>query len=193
MPAGTKAFERPRPAPDAGLERVGNYETERFYTHRLSLLNRLIARTTKQMLVDPFGLSQMEWRILVQLEHRSPSKIADIHDRSLMQKPQISSALPRLIRNGHVARKDDPADARAPYFAITEEGLKLYRAVVRVSRKRQQSLEALLSERERKVLETAIDRLIASFVHEEFDPADGAFQVAANSSRDTRLIKGRNK
>ena len=100
MAAGANAFRARNSY--SGLERIGNYETERFYTHRLSLLNRLIARTTKQMLADPFGLSQMEWRILVQLEYRSPSKVAEIHERSLMQKPQISSALPRLIRNGYV-------------------------------------------------------------------------------------------
>jgi DNA-binding MarR family transcriptional regulator len=141
------------------------------------------------MLADPFGLSQMEWRILVQLEHRSPSKIAEIHERSLMQKPQISSALPRLIRTGYIARTDDPTDARAPYFAITEQGLKLYRAVVRVSRKRQESLEALLSERERKVLDAAIDRLIGSFVHDELDRVDGASRVLAAPARHTRLIK----
>jgi DNA-binding MarR family transcriptional regulator len=178
---GTKAV-RPRNS-YAGLERIGNYETERFYTHRLSLLNRLIARTTKQMLADPFGLSQMEWRILVQLEHRSPSKVAEIHERSLMQKPQISSALPRLIRNGYIARKDDPRDARAPFFAITEEGLKLYRAIVRVSRKRQQSLESLLSEREREILDGAIDRLIASFVRGESGELGGGSQFQSARSR----------
>ncbi len=67
-----------------GLRRTGIYESGTFYTHRLSLLNRLLARTTKEMLARQFGLSQMEWRVLIQLEHRSPSKISEMHERCLI-------------------------------------------------------------------------------------------------------------
>jgi DNA-binding MarR family transcriptional regulator len=153
-------------AQSKGLRRIGAYESGRFYTHRLSLLNRLIARTTKQMLSDEFGLSQMEWRVLIQLEHRSPSKIAEMHERSLIPKPQLSSVLPTLIRRGFVVRDDDPDDARAPYFALTEEGLQLYRAVMKVSRKRQRKLELILSREERASFEVAVDHLIALFTSE---------------------------
>ena len=59
-----------RPAPPEGgralgLQRTGSYESEAFYTHRLSLLSRLIARETRQMLAEPFGLSQMDWRVRI--------------------------------------------------------------------------------------------------------------------------------
>ena len=169
------AAARRRAAKPRGMQRSGSYETESFYTHRLSLLSRLLARTTKRMLGEPFGLSQMEWRILVQLEHGSPARIADIHERSLCPKPQISSSLPRLLRAGYVVREDNPSDARAPYFAITEEGLRLYRAVMRRSRKRQQALEALLGPAERAGFESALDRLIAALLAEE---AEDLFEAA---------------
>ena len=145
-----------------GLRHAGSYESEAFYTHRLSLLSRLLARETRQMLEEPFGLSQMEWRILVQLEHASPSKISAIHARSLLPKPQISSALPSLIEKGYVARENDLTDARAPFFSITVYGLQLYRSVMRVSRKRQRRLELLLSAGERATFSKAIDELIAA-------------------------------
>jgi DNA-binding MarR family transcriptional regulator len=164
-----------------GLRREGAYESAVFYTHRLSLLNRLIARTTKAMLADRFGISQMEWRILVQLEDRSPSKIAEIHERSLVQKPQISSALPDLVQRGYVVRRDDPNDARAPWFAITKEGLQLYRAVIRLSRKRQRGVESLLSETERAGFEAAVDRLIAFFLEED----SGERMFAADAAQPT--------
>jgi DNA-binding MarR family transcriptional regulator len=164
-----------RSAPSRGLRRTGAYESGRFYTHRLSLLSRLIARTTKQMLAQQFALSQMEWRVLIQLEHRSPSKVAEMHDRSLVPKPQISSVLPQLIRKGLVVREEDPADARAPYFALTENGLQLYRAVMRVSRKRQRGLELVLNERERATFETALDHLIAHFTERSRQDGDGGF------------------
>jgi DNA-binding MarR family transcriptional regulator len=149
-----------------GLRRVGAYESDRFYTHRLSLLNRLIARTTKQMLAGGFGLSQMDWRVLIQLEHRSPSKIAEMHERSLVPKPQLSAVLPALIRRGFVVREDNPDDARAPYFALTEGGLQLYRAVMKVSRKRQRKLELMLNRQERASFEAAVNHLIDFFKSE---------------------------
>jgi DNA-binding MarR family transcriptional regulator len=174
LPRGS-APPRRRAAKPRSLCRSGSYETEYFYTHRLSLLSRLLARTTKRMLGDPIGLSQMEWRILVQLEHSSPARIADIHERSLCPKPQISSSLPRLVRAGYVLRADNPSDARAPFFAITDEGLRLYRAVMRLSRKRQQALEALLGRAERAGFEAALDRLIAALLAEE---AEGLSEAA---------------
>lgn len=146
--------------PERKERRTGSYESQSFYTHRLSLLSRLIARETRDMLADPFGLSQMEWRTLIQLEYVSPSKVGEISARSLLQKPQISLALPSLIARGLVVRTDDPADARAPYFAITEKGLRLYHEVMKISRKRQRRLESLLSERERASFSKAVDRLI---------------------------------
>jgi DNA-binding MarR family transcriptional regulator len=160
-----------RPAPPEGgralgLQRTGSYESEAFYTHRLSLLSRLIARETRQMLAEPFGLSQMDWRVLIQLEHVSPSKISEIHSRSLLAKPQISSALPPLIKSGYVVREEDPEDARAPFFSITEKGLQLYRSVMRLSRKRQRRLELLLSESERATFSKAIDKLISALLAE---------------------------
>lgn len=147
---------------DLGLRHAGSYESETFYTHRLSLLSRLLARETRQMLEEPFRLSQMEWRILVQLEHVSPSKISEIHARSLLPKPQISSALPSLIEKRYVAREDDLTDARSPFFSITVYGLQLYRSVMRVSRKRQRRLELLLSAGQRAAFSKAIDELIAA-------------------------------
>ena len=141
--------------------RVGAGESTDFFTHRLSLLNRLLARDTRTML-EPFGLSQMEWRILIQLEQVSPSKISEISARSLLQKPQLSVALPPLIDKGCVTRDDDPTDARAPYFAITEKGLALYRSIMREARRRQRRFEALLEESQRLHFSAAVDRLISA-------------------------------
>jgi DNA-binding MarR family transcriptional regulator len=174
-----KAAKRPQ-----GLRRVGTYESRRFYTNRLSLLSRLLARNTKQMLAEQFGLSQMEWRVLIQLEVRSPSKIAEIHERSLVPKPQLSSVLPVLIRKGLVVRENDPADARAPYFALTEDGLALYRAVMRVSRKRQRKLEFILSEHERVAFSAAVDHLILFFAEQVGRAGGSLFDDELDSIRD---------
>jgi DNA-binding MarR family transcriptional regulator len=159
-------FASPEGRATLGLRRTGSYESEAFYTHRLSLLGRLIARETRQMLDEPFGMSQMEWRVLIQLEHVSPSKISEIHSRSLLAKPQISSALPSLIKSGYAVREDDPEDARAPLFSITEKGLQLYRSVMRLSRKRQRRLELFLSDNERATFSKGIDKLISALLAE---------------------------
>jgi DNA-binding MarR family transcriptional regulator len=118
-------------------------------------------------MLEPFELSQMEWRILIQLEQLSPSKISEISARSFLQKPQISVALPPLVKRGCVARKEDPDDARAPYFAITETGLLLYRSVLRGARKRQRRFELLLGDDERGHFSAAVDTLIATLLADE--------------------------
>jgi DNA-binding MarR family transcriptional regulator len=144
-----------------GQRRVGAGESRDFYTHRLALLNRLLARDTRLML-EPFGLSQMEWRILIQLEQASPAKISEISTRSLLQKPQLSLALPPLIAKGCVTRESDPDDRRAPYFAITEKGLSLYRSVMREARKRQRRFESLLDSDQRRHFSAAVGALISA-------------------------------
>lgn len=159
-----KASRKSKPL--GGLHRTGTYETRGFYTHQVALLHRLIARSTKQAFDRMFGITQMEWRILIQLEYRSPSKISELHERTFMQKPQISLALPNLIRKGYVVRADDPDDARAPNFAITQKGLELYREVLRVTKKRQEGLESLFSKSERKVFESCFKRLIDFYLEE---------------------------
>jgi len=158
-----------------GLARSSDYPTGRFYTRQIALLSRLIARTTKPAFDRLFGISQMEWRILVQLEYHSPSKIAEMYERSLMPKSQISSALPTLIRKGYVIRENDPDDARAPYFAVTAEGLTLYKAVLRVSQRRQDGLESLLTRQERKIFADALDRLVEFYLAEDARHGDGLF------------------
>jgi DNA-binding MarR family transcriptional regulator len=158
-----------------GLIRRSDYPTGHFYTRQIALLSRLIARTTKPALDRLFKISQMEWRILVQLEYRSPSKIAEIYERSLMPKSQISSALPALIRQGYVVRADDPDDARAPYFAITPAGLALHKAVLKVSQRRQKGLESLLTRPERKVFAAALERLVEFYLAEDARHGDGLF------------------
>ena len=167
----------------AGLHRKGAYETRGFYTQQVALLHTLIERSTKQEFERMFGITQMEWRILVQLEYRSPTKISEIHERTLMQKPQISSTLPALIKKGYAVRESDPADARAPYFAITGDGLRLYKEVLRVSRKRQKGLESLLSRQERKTLKSTFQRLIDFYMAEHRRGGDAMFIVSPRTRR----------
>jgi DNA-binding MarR family transcriptional regulator len=174
-PKNATVKKRQAKAGARGLTRTSGYPTGRFYTRQIALLGRLIARTTKPAFERLFNISQIEWRILVQLEHRSPSKIAEMYERSLMPKSQISSALPALIRKGYVVRANDPADARAPYFAITAAGLTLYKAVLKVSKRRQDGLESLLTRQERKIFADALDRLVEFYLAEDARSGDSLF------------------
>jgi DNA-binding MarR family transcriptional regulator len=170
----TATVKKPQ-AKTRGLTRSSDYPTGRFYTRQIALLSRLIARTTKPAFDRLFNISQLEWRILVQLEYRSPSKIVDMYERSLMPKSQISSALPTLIGKGYVVRASDPDDARAPNFAITPEGLSLYKAVLKVSQRRQDGLESLLNKQERKIFGDALDKLVEFYLVEDARSGDGLF------------------
>lgn len=165
------------------LERASSYESENFYSNRIAILGRLMARTTNRMLNERFGLSPAEWRILIQLAYRSPSKISEMYERTLIKKPEISGALRLLAQRGYAYRSNDTDDARSPNFWITPEGLKLYRSAMRVTRRRQRGLESLLTKSQREVFSSVLDRLITFYFEEERRGSDAMFSESSRKSK----------
>jgi DNA-binding MarR family transcriptional regulator len=177
---------RARTSVGKGVHHAGIYETRHFYTSQIALLHRLISRTMKRAFDVMFGMTLMEWRVLAQLEYRSPSKISEIHERSLMQKPLTSTALRSLVENGYAVRESDPYDARAPNFYITEKGLQTYKAVLAVTRKRQHGLESLFTAQEQKIMAAAFTRLIEFYTDEERQRDNGMFAKTPKPKRKRR-------
>ncbi len=81
------------------------------------------------------------------------------------------------------SRANDPDDARAPYFAITAEGLALYKAVLKVSKRRQDGLESLLTRQERKIFADALDKLVEFYLAEDARDGDGLFDDGQSQTR----------
>jgi DNA-binding MarR family transcriptional regulator len=72
-------------------------------------------------LVADFGLSAARWLILGALRD-GPATIAAVARRRGLRRQSARESVERLERAGLVARAPNPADARAPLFALTAAG-----------------------------------------------------------------------
>jgi DNA-binding MarR family transcriptional regulator len=145
---------------------TSNWEVKDFLTFRINILYRLLDRQLKKMLADRHQLSIAEWRVLGQLATNSPTTVRGIAATTYMAKSQISRAAARLVRSGYALRGKDANDERSAVFAITKEGQKKYKTVMRMNQERQRRLLAQLEPSERRVMFEATTKLIG-FVRRE--------------------------
>jgi DNA-binding MarR family transcriptional regulator len=145
---------------------TSQWEIKDFLTFRINILYRLLDRQLKKMLADHHHLSIAEWRVLGQLATNSPTTVRGIAATTYMAKSQISRAAARLVRSGYAFRGKDAKDERSAIFAITKEGQRKYKTVMRMNQERQRRLLAQLEPSERRVMFEATAKLIA-FVRRE--------------------------
>lgn len=72
-------------------------------------------------LVAPDGLTASRWLTLGAVAH-GPLSVAGIARRRGLRRQSAAEAVAQLEAAGLVVRAPDPADARAPLVALTEEG-----------------------------------------------------------------------
>jgi DNA-binding MarR family transcriptional regulator len=138
---------------------IGTWDIREFLTFRLNILYRLLDRQTTKILVDKFGLSLAEWRVLSRLAANSPMTVRKIAAMIHLDKAQISRAAASLIRRGYAVRTEDPTDGRSTSFSITSVGRKRYQTMLPVSRNRNRDLLKQLGSGQRRELFEAIAKL----------------------------------
>jgi len=72
-------------------------------------------------LVADLGLTAARWLLLGALQD-GPATIAAVARRRGLRRQSAREGMERLERAGLVARSPNPADARAPLFALTDHG-----------------------------------------------------------------------
>ena len=91
-----------------------------------------------------FRLSITEWRVLLHLAEHSQLTASRIVEVTAMEKSKVSRALSRLEERGFVSREVAEEDHRSKLIRLTENGARLYRAIVpRVLDWEKEWLEAL--------------------------------------------------
>jgi DNA-binding MarR family transcriptional regulator len=134
-------------------------ELETFFPYRLAVLAEQVSLATAQVYRERFALSRDEWRVLAALANQGEVRAADVKDRTTLDKMQVSRALARLESEGLVSRSPDPEDGRAWRVRLLPAGTALYRKIVPMVRAREEYLLSDLSEHERQLLATAIDKV----------------------------------
>jgi DNA-binding MarR family transcriptional regulator len=138
-----------------------------FPTFRISLLAKIMDRVTIRALARQTDLSYARWRVLARLRHlKDGGTVGDIAALAWVDRAEVSRAVGVLEGLGLVARKDNPADRRAPVLRLTAEGNLVYRDVLRERTAFHESLLATLSPQERTTLDGLFSRIGERLVSE---------------------------
>lgn len=76
--------------------------------------------------LEPFGLSRMQFNMLRMLIEEDEHQLVRLAERLLVTRSTITRLIDQLAARGLVRREDDPADRRARLAFITEAGRALW-------------------------------------------------------------------
>ncbi|WP_164737154.1 MarR family winged helix-turn-helix transcriptional regulator [Georgenia sp. SYP-B2076] len=88
---------------------------------QLSLINRR-SRTFVTVVAQTFGLQPTQVQLLVSIYRAGECRLASLAEQQLVDPSVISRQIGTLERDGLLARRPDPQDARAALISLTDEG-----------------------------------------------------------------------
>ncbi len=158
----------------ARLPRKPAYEPQKLLTHRILVLSNTLGRGAVQLYARRFGIPLAEWRLLATLATTGPASVAGLAKALGTDKGWISRTATALVDKGLAVTKDDEHDGRRFHLSLTSAGRTLYDRIVPAAIERQRRLLAVLSDRERKLLDDLLGRLQqqAEAIAEEDAPRD---------------------
>lgn len=137
------------------------FDLLQFFPYRVAVLAERVSQAIAQVYLDRFELSRAEWRVLAALGCNESMAARDIGPYSTLDKMQVSRAVARLEEAGLIRRVEDKEDGRAKIISLTPSGRTLYQRIVPLVQARESYLLDALEPREREVLRSAMDRLLA--------------------------------
>jgi len=163
--------------------------------YQLVHVSQLLHLGVSRLFQARFGLGIREWRVLAILGHYGPLTASDLVGRATFDKATVSRAVAQLEKQGFVARRSHPSDARRRLIYLTEAGVDLHDQVAPISRLRRRVLESALTESEREALSVILDKLRAQLEwlnEEEANDLAHATEVMDRASSGETCSSGRN-
>jgi DNA-binding MarR family transcriptional regulator len=120
------AAPEPQLSENAEAIRGWTHEGLNFPTFRLTLLAKAIDRLTLRMLGECCDLTIAEWRVLSRLAPTEGATVRQVAQMAWVDRAETSRAAAALEARGLVARRDNPADGRAPILFATAAGRQEY-------------------------------------------------------------------
>lgn len=134
------------------------FDLEGFLPYRLTVLAAHLSAEMAQQYKNQFGISNSEWRVLVNVGYAENPSVRDIEKRVNLEKSKVSRAAARLEGRGLITKVVDPDDRRLVNLALTGKGADLLSQLVPIAMSFQSSLEAKLGEAEEALI-NALDLL----------------------------------
>ena len=135
-------------------------QLDRFLPYRLSVLSNLVSSAIAGSYSARFGISIPEWRVMAVLAMQPELSAAQVAERTAMDKVAVSRAVSSLLDKGRIERSVSPGDRRRSILKLSTEGVNIYREVVPLALRHEQSLLDVLDTTDRVALERILDTLL---------------------------------
>lgn len=135
-------------------------QLDRFLPYRLSVLSNLVSSAIAGSYSSRFGISIPEWRVMAVLAMQPELSAAQVAERTAMDKVAVSRAVSSLLDKGRIERSVSPGDRRRSILKLSTEGVNIYREVVPLALRHEQSLLDVLDATDRVALERILDTLL---------------------------------
>ncbi len=157
------------PAPRKKPARLSLQE---FVPYKLAVVANRLSQSIGSLFEQRYGIQIPEWRILMALHSCGPLSPNELVEHTSMDKARVSRAQRRLADLDLVAVRDDPRDGRRLVLFLTRKGTGMCEAIIPAARETEAWFLSALAERERKVLDKALSRLLARSRELRQDDAD---------------------
>jgi DNA-binding MarR family transcriptional regulator len=172
MPKKKTKSRKPKDS-NASESLAGNeaYNLEHLMAYRYAILYKLMSRYSAAFLNEQFELSIAEWRILGQLAYHEEGTVAELAQRTLTDKAQISRSVQSLHKRKLVRRRPHASDSRRVVLSLSKRGVEFVRKVFPHRSEFNEQLLSQLSQREQRSLNNAIGKLTAYLESELGSPS----------------------
>ena len=149
---------------------------------QVSVLAKLLDRRLARLVVDRFGLTVAEYRVLAQVMLFPRSTVRAIAERTFVDKAQVSRAAAALEAGAYVTRDLLDHDRRSPIFTVTRTGRALLNRIVPLRQAQERDILAGLDAAGLETLRSALPALIEAL-------GDGTEPKAERSAKARKQAK----
>lgn len=149
-----------------------------FVSYRLSVLSRVLDRTTEAHMIKTSALALTENRILGLLYDGAVATVRAVAKEMCLDKAQVSRAMTKLVKHGYASRTIDPIDRRSAEFRISDKGREYYTAHSEKARAMQLDMLKNFDPEEMEKLNASISKLM-TFAEERAEALEEELQSAA--------------
>jgi DNA-binding MarR family transcriptional regulator len=154
----------PRPAEEVAPARASPRKLtggdSRLIAQDLFMVHNLLQRSAAITFRQATGLSDFEWRVLVQVGERAPLTLIQLVPLLSRDKSQVGRTLTRLDERGLITR-EKIGGGRHVLVGISERGREVYAQLTELALERNTALIAGLSSRDQQMLTSILDKLEA--------------------------------
>jgi DNA-binding MarR family transcriptional regulator len=154
--------------------------------YKIGQLRKLLDRYSSPVIVEQFGLSLAEWRVLSHIHSGSSVTAFWLCRRLQADRAEVSRACAALIRRRYVASRRNPTDARSALLELTSAGRTMYRRIMPARQQLQNELIDVLDAQEVAVLYRALDKLTKAISDKIAPTASTAPAASSMSTKSTK-------